>query len=85
MGAPCRKSWQPADEGDVADILGDLVRIAGGLSPDEIRLLIAIERRLDQIERTEGPEAAVAAALEGQRIWRAALDQPTELPALDIN
>jgi hypothetical protein len=85
MGAPFPRSWLPAADEGVADILANLAEIAGSLSPDELRLLIAIERRLDQIERTEGAAAAVAAALEVERIWRLALAEPGGAPALDIN
>lgn len=75
MGAPLPIFWSSATETDVNQLMTDLADAAGALSPDEARLLAAIQRRLEVIERTRGRKAALAAAREVQRIWLQAVGE----------
>jgi hypothetical protein len=52
----------------------DLVIASGGASEREAALLLLAIRRLSQIEREKGPEAAEDAALAFRRAWLAEED-----------
>jgi hypothetical protein len=71
----------PEPEDAIARLLDELVFAAGELSPDEARLLLAIVRRLERLERDRGPQAAREAADRIRQIWLQAIDEDEALSA----
>lgn len=61
-------------------VLIDLVLDSGGVSDQEALLLLAILARLERLQSTEGPKAALAAAREIRDIWLEG--DPAEAPGL---
>jgi hypothetical protein len=73
MGAPNPIVCSDATEAGAEEILMQLIKDCGVLTPIEIRLLEVIHERLTVIEETRGAASAKEAAEEVSRIWMLAL------------